>query len=94
MTNDELLKLATESEARIDELEAKYRTGVRLTRKECNDLRHATARLGVVARELWIANGQPDDPEFEALRSPIKLTPLPPSLRPIDLTRFGPNEVH
>ena len=92
MTNDELEKLFRVSTQRFDELEAKYRSGQKLTRRDCDELRHCTQRLGVIARELWIKNGCPDDPEFDGLREPPKLSPLPRSMRPLNLR--GDREVH
>jgi hypothetical protein len=86
MGPEERERLFRSSNKRIDQLEAKHKMGIRLTRKECNDLRHCVARLGVIARESWIAAGCPEDPGFESLRQPIKLSPLPKSMRLLDLT--------
>jgi hypothetical protein len=90
VTNDELRKLYETSNAEINAIHAKYLSGERLTRADCNQLRHATQRIGLIAKELWIAAGKPDDPEFEILRGPIKLSPLPKSMQPIDLTGAMP----
>jgi len=95
MTNTELEELFVNSNRRIVELEAKSDSGAGLTRHECDELRHCTARLGLVAKELWIAAGKPDDPEFEILREPIKLSPLPACYRPLDLSSGNHStEVH
>jgi hypothetical protein len=86
MTNEELNRLFETSQKRIDEIERTYRITGSLSRKDANDLRHATQRLGLIARESWIAAGKPDGPEFDCLREPIKLSPLPASMRPLDLS--------
>ena len=94
MTNEELKRLFETSQKRIDEIRDKYySTGV-LTRREANDLRHATQRIGLIARERWIAAGKPDGPEFDCLRQPVKLSPMPRSMEPLDLTELKTAEVH
>jgi len=94
MTNFELQQLYEQNSCRADELEAKYRSGARLSRQECDEFRHCTQRIGLVARELWITQGKPDDPIFESLREPIKLSPLPESMRPLDLSHRQEGGVH
>jgi len=86
LTSIELQRLLINSMRRSKELEAKYRSGAVMTRKDCDDLRHCTQRLGLIARELWILTGKTDDTEFDCLKEPIKLTPLPASMRPLDLS--------
>lgn len=94
MTNDELRKLFESSWAESIAVEQKYRRGERLTRADCNAMRKATQRVGLVAKELWIMAGRPNDPEFDSLRLPIPLSPLPQSMRPIDLTERNSTEIH
>lgn len=84
MTNDELRKLFESSWAESIALEQKYRRGERLTRADCNAMRKATQRMGIVAREVWLQSGKP--PGFPELEKPIKLSPLPKSMQPRDLT--------
>lgn len=95
MSNAELEELFVNSNRRIVELEAKHASGEKLSRRECDELRRCTARLGLIAKELWLQLGQPDDPEFEILREPIKLSPMPAIMRrPLDLTDVNSMEVH
>ncbi len=95
MSNAELEELFTASITRCRELESKHDGGGRLTRRECDELRHATQRLAIIGRELWFAAGRPDDPGFEILQKPIKLSPMPAVVRrPIDLTDINSTEVH
>jgi hypothetical protein len=86
MRNEELKKLRDDSSKQIGRLKAKRARGERLTRKDCDTLRHAVARLGICAREYWIAAGSP--PGFDFLRKPIRLSPLPRCYRPLDLTGY------
>jgi hypothetical protein len=82
MTNDELKNLWNESNAVIEQIEIKYRLGLGLTRQDCNELRRAVQRLGLVLKESWVVAGRPDlGPEFEWLNEPIPLSPLPASMR-------------
>lgn len=92
MTNQELEKLFMASTQRFDQLVAKYRLGLGLTRRECDELRHCTQRIGMVAYEAWVSAGKPNDPEFDGLHEPPKLSPLPASMRPLNL--LGDMEVH
>ncbi len=85
MTNTELEELFVNNTRRVDEIEEKYRTAGKLTRREANDLRRAVQRIGIVAWELWLLNGQPDDfPDW--IKQPIPLSSLPASMCPLDLT--------
>ncbi len=68
MTNEELKELFQRSKDRRHELEAIARMGFHLTRQERLEFSACVRRIGVVARELWLAAGQPDDPEFDCLR--------------------------
>lgn len=87
MTNWELRQLWEASYARSCELEMLYRAGFGLSRQEANELRRCTLRMGIVAQEAWIQAGRPDDPIFDTLREPIKLSALPaPSMSPLDLS--------
>jgi hypothetical protein len=81
METHELRALYERTMKRSRFLEIKYRLGLDLTRAECDEMRRCTQRVGVIARELWITLGRPDDPEFECLRDPVKLNPLPESMR-------------
>jgi hypothetical protein len=81
MEISELRALFERAMKRSRDLEAKYRAGFGLTRAECDEMRHCTQRLGLIGRELWITLGKPDDAEFECFRNPIKLNPLPESMR-------------
>jgi hypothetical protein len=90
MQIEELRQLFERSWKRSQEIEAKYRAGLRMTRRDADELRHCTQRIGLVARELWIMQGRPDG--FDDLREPIKLSPLPASMRPLSLP--GDTEVH
>jgi hypothetical protein len=94
MTDWELKQLFETSQKRIDEIVSKYRLGLGLTRRDADELRHCVQRVGLVAKESWIKAGRPDAPEFDCLRGPIKLSPLPKSMRPLDLTDYGNTEVH
>lgn len=80
----ELRELLVNSTRRSLELEAKYRSGQEMTRRDCDEMRHCTQRIGVVAKELWLRSGEPEG--FPDLEQPIKLTPLPQSMRPLDLS--------
>jgi len=90
----ELNELHANSDARIRELEAKYRSGERLTRQDCQELRRCVRRSGLVAKELWLLAGEPEGAEFDILRGPIKVSPLPQSMRPLDLSNRNQREVH
>ena len=92
MTNEELQQLYEVSTRRIDELETKYRSGQRITRGDCNELRLCTQRLGIVARESWINAAKPSG--FPDLEQPIRLTPLPASMRSLDLGNRDTKEIH
>ncbi len=65
MTTEELRDLFDHSKERSRELEAKYRSGFPMTRRECNEISECTRRLGVVCFELWVRAGKP--PGFEHL---------------------------
>ena len=88
MTDDERRIVFEAAWAESLALEQKYRRGERLTRADCNAMRKATQRMGIVAREVWIQNGRP--PGFPELEKPIKLSPLPKSMQPLDLTGAMP----
>ena len=92
MTNQELEVLFNRSMAQSRAIEAKYRSGERLTRADCNALRKATQRIGICAREIWIQSGKPEG--FPELEKPIPLSPLPKSMQPIDLTERSSREIH
>ncbi len=77
MTNSELELLYKSATARIDQLATKYRSGERLTRWDCLELRACNNRLYVVAYQLWLQLGQPDDPAFDCLRRPPPRRALP-----------------
>ncbi len=84
MTTDEMRDLLETSMKRSEEIEAKHASGEKLSRRECDELRHATRRIGLIAKELWLTNGKPDG--FPELEGPIPLSPLPACYRPLDLT--------
>ncbi len=86
MTNAELEQLWKTSNARIRELEAKYRAGLQITRQDCIELRTCNKRLRTVAYESWLQAGRPDDPVFDDLRDPPPERPFPWTQRPLDLT--------
>ena len=92
MTDYELGQLLEQSRAESEAIEAKYHRGETLTRQDCNRLRIATQRIGIVARELWLMAGKPEG--FPELEQPIKRSPLPKSMRAIDLTTNHSTEVH
>jgi len=94
MTDSELRDLFEAANRRFEELTRKHEMGFGLTRRECDEMRRCTARLGVIAREMWLQLGQPDAPEFAILREPIKLSSIPKSMRAIDLTDINSTEVH
>jgi hypothetical protein len=86
MTREELRQLWETSYARHCELEAKYRRGEGLTRKDCLDIRTCNRRLRTVAFESWVQAGRPADPIFDSLRNPPPDRPFPWSPKPMDLT--------
>ncbi|CAN5648689.1 hypothetical protein BH20ACI3_BH20ACI3_43260 [soil metagenome] len=92
MTTDELRTLLETSTRRSEAIEAKHASGEKLSRRECDELRHCTQRIGLIARELWLTKGKPDG--FPELEGPIPLSPLPKSMRAIDLTDVNSMEVH
>src|SRR5262249_39752582 len=80
MTTDEMFELLIATEKQQDEITERYRrTGI-LTRRDANTMRHLTQRVGLVACEMWIRAGKPDDPTYDCLREPIPLNPLPKSM--------------
>ena len=86
MTDQELRLLVETSNARIDELLEAYRQTGTLTRRQADALRRCVHRIGTVAYEHWIAAGRPTE-GFEIFQQgPPKLSPLPASMRPLDLT--------
>jgi hypothetical protein len=83
MTNNELQRLFEGTSARICELKQKYKSGERMTRRDCLDIRECNKRLRLVAMELWIAQGKPDG--FAELERPEPWRPFP-WRKPLNLT--------